>query len=480
MTECHVQIKRIVVRCVSLLLLLAALLVHGAESRAIRAQSATPRINIPYTSGTLDAIDAAITWFGAVGVTSNYADVRMGYNDEGLILYVHIFDRRLWFDESPIPSELESWDAVTLYLNVDGSAGSAPGPNSYRFVSQLYGGHDGQGREPYQTAYRGNGTDWVASSTPFETDTGWRAVGYNGDQAARGWIATFLIPYDSLGLTKPAAGTVWGAALELHDRDDSAGTPIPVQTWPQQMTPDLPATWGQIHFGMPRSPTLLPTNAETVAIRQGIDGTVVPDAHVGGHTECGGTLEYWTEWGNANYAHYTQVNIQNQWDVADWPCFSKYYLTFPLDSLPTSKPVISAMLTVYQFSNAGGPGAATPSRIQALTVDGTWSENTITWNNAPPPGENVAATWVDPISSDPGWPGIPVNWNVTRAVVAARKAGEPLRLVLYSADGAYNSGKYFSSSDVGDWNAEGRPTLSVTVGDPVEPTSRVYVPLVAQ
>jgi len=41
-----------------------------------------------------------------------------------------------------------------------------------------------------------------------------------------------------------------------------------------------------------------------------------------------------------------------------------------------------------------------------------------------------------------------------------------VRLVLYSADWDYHSGKYFFSSDVADWNAQGRPTLEVVWGDP--------------
>ena len=51
---------------------------------------------------------------------------------------------------------------------------------------------------------------------------------------------------------------------------------------------------------------------------------------------------------------------------------------------------------------------------------------------------------------------------------------------LYSADGAQNSGKYFTSSDAGDWDAEGRPTLRVLLGTPLEAVGRAYLPLVAR
>jgi hypothetical protein len=54
---------------------------------------------------------------------------------------------------------------------------------------------------------------------------------------------------------------------------------------------------------------------------------------------------------------------------------------------------------------------------------------------------------------------------VSGAVAQAYSAGQPLRLVLYSADDNYHSGKYFVSSDTDDWNAVGRPTLVVQWGN---------------
>jgi hypothetical protein len=72
---------------------------------------------------------------------------------------------------------------------------------------------------------------------------------------------------------------------------------------------------------------------------------------------------------------------------------------------------------------------------------------------------------VNPVTSFPGWPGVPYSWDVSYAAAWALARGTPLRLVLYSADGPRHSGKYFSSSDTGDWNAVARPTLVVTWGD---------------
>ncbi len=54
--------------------------------------------------------------------------------------------------------------------------------------------------------------------------------------------------------------------------------------------------------------------------------------------------------------------------------------------------------------------------------------------------------------------------------------GTPLRLALYEADYAYHSGKYFYSSDVSDWNAEGCPTLAITWGRAIADLSKVVAP----
>jgi hypothetical protein len=120
---------------------------------------------------------------------------------------------------------------------------------------------------------------------------------------------------------------------------------------------------------------------------------------------------------------------------------------------------------MYQFGSASGPGIS-PSWIQVLTIDDDWSEATLTWNNAPLAKENISGTWVEPLSQFPGYPGVARQWDVSGPVAEALAAGQPLRLVLYSADSAYHSGRYFSSSDTGGWNATGRPTLLVTLGLP--------------
>jgi hypothetical protein len=426
-------------------------------------------VNVPFASVVAPdpyPTQMAVFWFGEVDPTSNYADVRTIYNEEKLTVVLHIIDRLLWYDRNPSPETLADWDAVTLYISLDGSTGTSPSQRTHRFVAQL---NHFQLRDNYQAAYQGDGTGWKLADTSFETATGFRGDGFNNYQNARGWYVRFSIPFASLGLSgPPQAGTTWGLGLVVHDRDDAAGTFILDTTWPETLNPFNPSTWDQMVFGLPvhTRGDLLPWGSST--IRHGMNGITVNDAHVGGHSTCGKDAHpnYFEDWGNLNYAGYSQVNIQNQWDIADWPCFSKFYITFPLDSLPAGGSVYSAELILHQFGSAWG-GKVEPSYLQILTINTDWDEGTITWNNAPLAKENISGAWVEPISF-PGWPGIARTWDISRAVAQVYGSGEPLRLVLYSADGAYHSGRYFSSSNMHDWNAVARPTLKVIWGVPYD------------
>ena len=177
---------------------------------------------------------------------------------------------------------------------------------------------------------------------------------------------------------------------------------------------------------------------------------------------------YGITWGNSNYGDETGLIIQNQSKITDWPCYAKYYVSFPLSSVPANKKILSARLILHHWGSAGPQGEATPSLIQVLTVSGDWSENTITWNNAPAPIENVSQSWVNiPANFDyQMWPGIPTYWDVTAAASRAYLSGQPLSMALYEADDDYHSGKYFVASDAQDWNIAGRPSLEIKWGNP--------------
>ncbi len=410
------------------------------------------RINAPHFDGEIRFSEMAIAWFGQVHPTDNYVDVRVGYNDQALMVDLAPFDRYLWYDETPSPADFTDWDAGTVYLRL--------GSESYQLQAQLGGD---------ELAYKADGSNWVTASVPFTASIGWRGYGMNDGAEAKGWRVTYEIPFQSLGLAgPPPPGTVWKLGLVGHDRDDAAGTPIPVQVWPEALDTQQPQTWGDLRFGIPSYTPPTTTQRNEVTIRQGVNGAVVPDAEVGGHTTCGGDPAlFFDEWGANNFAGTAQINIQNQADIADWPCFSKYYVTFPLDALPAGKAVISATLTLFMFGNAGQnhnpsdvPDEPEPAWIQPLTVADDWDEATVTWNNAPLALENVGGAWVDPIALTD--PTVPYTWDVSRAVAQSYASSKPLRLVLYTAAGEYHSGKYFWSSDADE---AVRPELRIAWGD---------------
>ncbi len=435
----------------------------------------TRRVNAPFFNvNNLDDdtfSEMAILWFGKVTSTDNYTDVRVGYNNVGLHINVASFDRYLWYDNPTSANDLTAWDSFTLYLNTAGNTGTAPNSTSYRYDALLNWWEE---RSDYQAGYKGNGAIWSLTSTPFTTISGWRGNAPNDNQDDRGSTMTFFIPYSSLGLSgPPPSGTIWGMALVSHDRDDATGTPIADKTWPENIATDKPSTWGQLHFGLPSYTPPSVTPGGTVTIRHKLNGAIVPDVAVGATIGnlCPGDASYiWGGWGNENYAGSDGFNIQNQSDVADWPCFAKYYVTFPLGAIPVGKVILSANLILHQWGNSGPYDLVQPSYIQVLTVKEDWNEAALTWNNSPMALENVSQGWVPKVDcfgpSGGSWPCTPRTWEVSQAVIEAYNSDQPLRLVLYSSDSYQHSGKFFSTSDAGDWDEVGRPTLKVTWGNP--------------
>jgi hypothetical protein len=431
-----------------------------------------PVLYVPYFQDSVPVAQAAISWFGRVNLVENYADVRVAYTQDHLQVHLQVFDHDLWYEINPNPETFTNWDAASLYLEPGGQGGA--GPARYRFDGQLV---SGGATDSFRAAYAGStgsgGLTWTPADLSFTTGISWRGNAPNDAEADRGWRIIFQIPYSSIGLSgTPQDGDMWSMGIQLHDRDHLNGSPSPKQFWPAGGNPSQPASWGKLAFGgIPAlaTPNLSPSGATT--IRHRLEGAQAVDGMVGGSTTCGrGVSNWWTEWGERSFPGAEQVNVQNQTDVSDWPCFSKFYLKLPLDSIPPGKVVLSAQLTLYQFGNAGGGqwGPAPDSLLQVSTVSPHWEESSLSWNSAPTPLENVAQTWARPITDWPGWPGVAVTWDVSRAVAEAYREGELFSVVFYSADANYHSGKYFISSDTGDWNAEGRPTLEVTWGNPAQ------------
>lgn len=437
------------------------------------------RVNAPYIGIDSDYgyDQTAIFWFGRVTLVGNYADVRAFYDSEGVKIHLLVYDRYPWYDTSPAPGDFAAWDAISLYVSPRGHVGPTPGSSDYRFDAMFFPGTDESPVPPeYRVSFRGNGTGWAQTSAVFSTKSTYRGDGGPNGGRCQGWTLTYKVPYSSLGEQgPPSEGTVWGMAMVLHDRDDAIGNHIADQTWPPDVRPEQPASWGQFAFGIPTyaRPTVTPRG--TVTIRHELNNAVVLDAAVGGtfvedperypnEYLCPGTHdEVWAQWGEMNFAGRTRVVIQNQGDVSEFSCFAKYYVTFPIAEIPAGKAIIKAELTLQQFGNSD-PSGAKSSFIQVMTADRSWDEETLTWNNAPLSAGNVGGAWVDPIDS----PWTPVNrvWDVSLPVAQAYAAGQPVRLILYDSDWDMHSGKYFESSQSTAGDGEGRPTLRVTWGEP--------------
>ncbi len=439
----------------------------------------TPLIHVPYKNVADYADDAliemAVFWLGEVKVNENYADIRIGYNEENLFVVAAVFDRLLWYDTRHTTADILHWDSISLFLLPD-NQNEMDVNNTYRFIGQL--APNEANRSLYQAAFLWGGSSWLQQpNLAFETTSSWRGEGgLNTPDDNRGWNLKFVIPFASVGLqTKPDENTIWKMGLLVHDRDYFEGREIPQQSWPKAFAETNPQQWGRLSFGaLPAMQTRDHPADVTLTIREGLNGQLVADASVGGNSTCAEGINFWKEWGDKTYANPPEnmlVVVQNQRDIADWPCFSKYFVQFPLTSLPKNTHINQAVLTLHQFGNSGTAGDSVyqPYRsiIQVFVTDSHWDENRITWNNAPQVWENVASKVVDPLATFPGWPGVRHDWDVTYAVQQAVLAGQDtISLALYSADGAYHSGKYFSTSEVEEWNATARPALTIRYSSP--------------
>jgi hypothetical protein len=198
---------------------------------------------------------------------------------------------------------------------------------------------------------------------------------------------------------------------------------------------------------------------------------------MGGGGTCAGGHEGGSE---VNHADDTGLFTGSEVAVTHFPCFNKSYLRFSLDNIPPDKVIVSATLILHLWGNAGAPGQAQASWVHLYTITDAWEEMGIHWNNAPLPRENLAVTRVEPYSRPGGiqWPGDPYAWDATQAVAEAYAAGQPLSVALYASDSAQHSSKYYTSSETGDWNAEGRPALTVTWGRALADVEKAVAPAI--
>jgi len=336
---------------------------------------------VPFFTTVVPFNQTAIFWFGDITSTDNYTDVRVGYNQSELYIDLRIVDRYLWYDPNVQAPDLTKGDNATIYLNTAQIVSNILDRHSYKFQAAVNGYKK---RNNYQKANTGNGATWTAANIPFIADYGWRGHGFNGPED-RGWSMTYHIPFSSLGLSNPPSpGTLWKLAVKVHDRDDAANTPIQDKWWPKVGSETNPSGWGDVVFGLPTYQPPTAGSTSTYTIRNKLNNQVVIDGMVGGALGCGSSVaDRWTQLGSKSYPGATHVNIQNESDISDWNCFSKFYVTFPLSSFPQGKGVVNAKVTLYEYGNSGVQGEPNPSYIQVAMVKGDWNPAALSWNTAP-------------------------------------------------------------------------------------------------
>lgn len=358
---------------------------------------------VPPGDPALDANGWAIVWFGDISPDGGYTQMRMVGTDTHLIVYSQVM-------------RPDAAGEIRMQLN---------------------------GRN-FPITYR---------STP-----GWTFNERCGAAAGscRGWTAYREIPWAELG-GRPADGDEWPLSLSAYG-----------------------SGWeGTLHWGLPDYAGRDAAGVQTLTL------PLSADAMLGGGTDCGldddpnvgRSQSFFDFWGDQNLGYLgadlmglgslPYVNVQAQWDTADWPCYAKYYAQWSLASLPPGAQVLSATVEMRQFGNPGyadgynadgtlntvnGTGLTT---MQVYEVDKPWSENEIAWDNAPLPAENTSRTTVRPLPGTcgptPFWycnPGIPYSFDVTEIVKRAQADGRAWgSMALYTAAGQYHSGKYFSSRE---------------------------------
>ena len=440
---------------------------HSSTPSARAAEAQLPSINAPFFPNTVPFNQTAIFWFGTISSSTTYTDVRLGYSNSELYIDLRIVDRYLWYDPNKNAPNLNNGDNASIYLSTSNATNTQLDAHAYQFQTAVNGFKESS---TYQQAFTGNGTTWTAAKLPFTADYGWRGHGFNGGGSEdAGWSMTYHIPFSSLKLSAPAQGILWKLGVRVHNQDDAANTKIPDTWWPQAAGSTNPSSWGQFHFGIPAYQAPKAGTTTNYTVRNKLNNQVVTDGMVGGSQGCGSALggkaNRWKLEGSQSYPGAIHVNIMNESDISDWDCFSKFYVTIPLSALPKGKAMVNAKITLYEYANAGVQGKPNPSYIQVGIVNQDWKPATLSWNSAPLLQENLNNILV-PTKTKPviPWPGLAITWDVSRAVAQAYASGQPLRLVFYDTDNQYNSGKYFTSSTVPDWDANGRPTLQVTLG----------------
>jgi hypothetical protein len=262
-------------------------------------------------------------------------------------------------------------------------------------------------------------------TTAYKQPGAWSQSERCGDGECRGWSGSVVIPWADLG-GPPALGDTWALTVR-----------------------HLGAEWaGAMAWGEPDYAGALPDGAVVLSLPLSADATL------GGSTDCGDWAwpAYFPTWGDVNLEatkYGVWWSVQNQWDTADWPCYSRYVAKWQLPTLPDGATLTGAWLDSYKFGHSGYAGESTGTNVmQAWQVAPEWQENAVTWNNAPLALEAVSRTPVGECKVDNCAVGDWHSFDVTEIVRRGYADGQAeASALLYSAAGQYHSGRYFYSRE---------------------------------
>lgn len=375
-----------------------------------------PLIDAPSGSPLLDANNWTMIDGGSVFDT-NFITLRLVSSNSGLHFRLQNFDDRF-----------ENGDKVAIYF-----------ANTFSTTAQ-FGGSD----------------NWTVASR------------CGGDGNCRGWTGDMLLPWAS---GQPTFGTTMPFTLTATDFDGGVVKSIKDIT-------------GTLRFGTPNYYGQNVTGQVVLTTR------LTADAPVGGGTTCGSDDDplYFPTWGTRNTDDTTemrpmgswyQANIgQFQWDVADWPCYSRYFARFNIPTIPNNAQIVSATVTMYQFGNpgygSGNAGDSTGTTVyEVVSTDSNWDEQNVAWDTAPKIFENTTRTSVPQLPMDclptGGWycdPPIPYTFDVTKLV--KESINGQVNFGLITSAGQYHSGKFFYTREASEDKA---PLVKIAYVIPISATN---------
>jgi PKD repeat protein len=172
----------------------------------------------------------------------------------------------------------------------------------------------------------------------------------------------------------------------------------------------------------------------------------------------------WIEAENPNTNHGSETVLKVKADSR----VRRAYLTFDLSSIPVGKVITSVKLYLYCTTVDSNPTVV----INAHETQDSWTESTITWNNAPSVGAYITQTSV-------GASGQYYSWNITSYGLAQYQGDKLLSIVvkLPQDDPSQNNPNYardFASKEYTGTTQD--PYLEVTYNDSPPVASFSYSP----